>query len=119
MESIRCVIEDISNIMLADIVHRISEQNLNVEFLQNIHDNNLSTLVREHAVDVVVTGFDNKDIPMVCNQLLEEFHDVAIVGLIEDGRRMCIYIDDAGPRELIELIQSAVEEKRKRSYKND
>ena len=112
MENFRCVIADIAHFMLADIVQRITEQHLKVEYFNNIEDGTISALVQQNDVDVVLTSFESLELPKFCNDLLEECSDIAVVGLVEDGRRICICVDDAGPHELIELIRAVIQDKK-------
>lgn len=114
MKKIRCVIAGVSHIMLADIMQRIAEQNLNIELINDVEAEDLSSHVQQLGINVVMTSFDATELPKACNELLEEVPDVAVVGLVEDGRKLCICINDAGPAELIELIQTAVQGKWKR-----
>ena len=114
MKKIRCVIAGVSHIMLADIMNHIAEQNLNIELINNIEEGELLSHVQQLDINVVMTSFDTTELPKACNDLLEEVSDVAVVGLVDDGRKLCICINDAGPAELIELIQTAVQGKLKR-----
>jgi len=108
MKKIRGVIAGVSHIILSDILRRVAEQNLNMELINNIDDGDITSQVKRLDVDVVMTSFDSTELPKVCNDLLEEMPDVAVVGLVKDGRRLCICVDDVGPREIIDLIEMAV-----------
>lgn len=113
MGKIRCAIADVPQTILADILQRHLERSLDVEFIQRIDKKeNIKHHLCGEDVDVVITSFDLEEIPQVCNNLLDEFSDV-VVGLVADGRRTCIYIDDIAPKKLTELIRVLVAEKQK------
>lgn len=113
MKKIRCAISGISHPMLAEIMHRILDTNTNIEIISDVDAEELSSYARDKGINVVVTSFDIAGLPIACNELMEEVSDIAIVGLVEDGRKLCICMKDAGPSELMKLIQTVVKGKQK------
>lgn len=111
MNKIRCVVAGVSHIMLADIMHRIAEQDLNIEFVNSIGEEDLSLHIKQLGIDAVITSFDATGFPTSHIELLDQVSDVAVVGLVDDGRKLCVCVDDAGPAEIIGLIRAAVEGK--------
>ena len=114
MNKIRCAFAGVSHAMLADIIHRLAGRNSDIELINNVEERNLPSNIKQLGVNVVMTSLNSNELPEVCNELLEEVPDVAVVGIVEDGRRFCICVDDVGSTGLFELIRAAVEGKWKR-----
>ena len=71
--------------------------------------------IKECPVDVLICGMEASE-----TQSLDEIFDVmpniVIVGLMNDGRRICVCSEDVGSSELILLIRSALSRKENDYY---
>ncbi len=107
MENLRCLIADIPQLMLADIVHRVAEANEDIEVidrLTNIDD--IPKVIKQQSIDVLILGIKNIVLPQVCSDVLDRDSNILVVGLVDDGRRAAVYIDDIGGNEIIKIIRT-------------
>lgn len=106
MAHLRCLIADIPQLVLADIVQRVAEENEDVEVVDRVTGiDNLSEVVRKQAIDVLILGMKNNMLPQVCNDVMDTISDLLVVGLVDDGRRAAIYVDDVGGNEIVKIIR--------------
>lgn len=107
MDNIRCLIADIPQILLADIVQGITESRSGFDVVKRVENkNNLPQIVREHKIDVVILEIKASRFSNECNEILDSKPELVIVGLVKDGRRAAILIDNIGKKELIKLIRT-------------
>lgn len=110
MSQIRCLLAGTSPGVLADIVEQVMKSHLDVEMVERVDkQEDVLPLVRQHDFNVVIIDFTPEQIPRICHDLLEEHPCMVVAGLVGDGKRLCILIDDPGPVELTEMIRIAVE----------
>lgn len=118
MENIRCLIADIPQLLLADIVEKIIEERPGVEVMyRSDNENALHTQMREGLIDVVIHSMADHDMSLIIKELLKTSSHTISVGVIDDGRRVCICMRDIGPDEFIELIRLAA--KNRKYYLHD
>lgn len=105
MENIRCLIADIPQQVLADIVQRITKECKTVEVVDQISGiEDLQLKVKKNSIDVLILGMKNNDLPKICNELMEQIANLMVIGLINDGRRAVVYLNDIGKNEIIHII---------------
>ena len=105
MESVRCLIADIPQIVLADIVQRLAEENAGVEVVDQVNDmDDLPLIIKNKSINVLIVGMQNNAIPPVCEEALNSKPELLVVGLVNDGRRAVIYMDDVSKNEIIDII---------------
>ena len=107
METIHCLIADIPQVVLADIVQRITEENQNIEVVKrvpNIED--VPAILSEQDIDVLILGMKSNTSLQAYRDILNNFSDLLIVGLVDDGRLVAIYMDDVGVDEMLKIITS-------------
>ena len=109
MENIRCLIADIPQIVLADIVQHIAENRLGIEVVGRIESKeNFPRVIRENKVDVVMFGAKNDLFPDEWRDIRDSDPDLLFVGLIEDGRHAAIFINDIGPDQLMNMLKASL-----------
>lgn len=107
METLHCLIADIPQIVLADIVQRITEENHNIEVVKrvpNIED--VPAILNGQDIDVLILGMKSNTLPQAYKDILNNFSDLLIVGLVDDGRQAAIYMDDVGSNEIVKIIRT-------------
>lgn len=107
MENIRCLIADIPQQVLADIVQSITNECKAAEVVDRINGvENLQLAVKENSIDVVILGMKNNVLPRQCSELMEQFANLMVIGLIDDGRRAAVYLDNIGTKEIVHIIST-------------
>ena len=107
METLRCLIADIPQIVLADIVQRITEENKTIEVVKrvpNIED--VPAILSRQDIDVLILGMRSNVTPQVCRDIQKNYSDLLIVGLVDDGRQATIYMGDVGCNEIVQAIKT-------------
>ena len=107
METLRCLISNIPQQLLSDIVLRITRQHKNIEVVGRVDGiNDIPFLVKKESIDVLLLGMNKSMLPPVCTEALGKVPNLLVVGLVEDGRSAAIYIDNVGPGEIAEIIST-------------
>ena len=105
MDLIRCLITDVHQRLLGEIVKKVLEKENSLELVGS--DNkveDLPLLVKKQSVDVLIAGVDYDPFQQLFNGQLSDLSDVMVIGLIDDGRGAVVYLEDIGVDEIIELI---------------
>lgn len=109
MENIRCLIAGIPHIIFADIVQKITEMRPGIEVVDRVSSiNNLSQVVKEHAVDVLIFGMEENSISQSLKDIFEMSPEIVTIGVLDDGRNICMCVSDVSPNGLIDLLQTAI-----------
>ena len=107
METLHCLIADIPQIVLADIVQRITEENHNIEVVKRVPKiEDVPAILSRQDIDVLILGMKSNIYPRACRDILKNYSDLLIVGLVDDGRRAAIYMDDVGSNEIVKIIRT-------------
>jgi len=107
MESVRCVIANIPQEILADIVQNlvaISSKIVIVGRVGSVHE--VPEVLRQTSVDAVILGLDNLATPQVDLALPPQVRRLPIIGLDNDGRRLVVYVEDVGGYDLVKIIEA-------------
>lgn len=105
MEALRCLIADIPQKLLADIVHRITEEHEFIDVLDPLGaDDNLALVLQQQSVDVLILGLTDPTMPQFCHDILNKFSDLLIIGLLDDGRMATVYLNNIGSLEIVKVI---------------
>lgn len=105
METLRCLISDIPQKLLSDIILGITQQHENIEVVDRVSDSkDLNSILKQESIDVLILGLKTNCFPEFCKDLLDRFSDLLIVGLIDDGRMAAVYLDDVRSHEIIKII---------------
>lgn len=112
MTQIRCLLTGTRPGVLADIVEQVMKNHLDVEMIERANSQEeVLPLVKKYDFNVVIVDIPSSGIPEHCHELLDEHPSMVIAGLVGDGKRLCILVDDPGPVELTEMIRVAVNRK--------
>ena len=107
METLRCLISDIPQKLLSDIILSITQQHENIEVVDRVSNGKeLDSILDEQPVDVLILGLKSNPFPDVCKDLLEKYSNLLILGLFDDGRLAAVYLDDVGSHEIIKVINT-------------
>ncbi len=105
MEILRCLIADIPQKVLADIVQRVTQLDEKIDVVgqvSNICD--ISGILNTQKIDVLIMGMRD-DMPHgYCREILDQFPQLLIVGLVNDGRMAVVCLADLGSSQLVNLI---------------
>jgi hypothetical protein len=107
VETLRCLISDIPQKLLSDIVVSITQQHENIEVVDRVSGSKeLNSVLKQQPVDVLILGLKTNCFPEFCRDILEKFSDLLIVGLCNDGRLATVYLDDVSSNEIIKIIRT-------------
>ena len=107
MGTLRCLISNMPQKLLSDIVLRTAQQHMNIDVVGDASiDDDLPTLVKDKSVDLLLIGIKGNTLPVVFNELLDSKPELMIVCLIDDGRRAAIFVNDIGAGELEALLSA-------------
>jgi hypothetical protein len=99
------LIADIPQAVLVDIVQRIAEETENVKVVDRITDiAELPAIMDSQPIDVLIIGMEKFVIPQICSDMLNKFSNLLIVGLVDDGRKAAVYINDVTSHEVNQII---------------
>lgn len=105
METLRCLIADIPQKVLADIVQTVTQQHENIEVIGRLTDlTRLDEILLAEAVDVLILGMQKNTPRNLCLELVEQFPGLLIISLVDDGRMAVIYLSNVGSNQLIDAI---------------
>jgi len=107
VETLRCLISDIPQKLLSDIILSITQQHENIEVVDHVSSSEeLDSILSKQSIDVLILGLKSQPFPDVCKDLLEKFSDLLILGLFDDGRLAAVYLDDVGSHEIVKIINT-------------
>jgi hypothetical protein len=93
--------------LLSDILLEITRQHENIEVINCISDTDeLDSILKQQAIDVLILGLKSKCLPDFCVKLLENFSDLLIIGLYDDGRLASVYINDVSTDDITRIIST-------------
>jgi len=106
MGNVRCLIANISQIVLADIVQKLAEEIDDIEVIDRISNiDDIESIVKKKSIDVLILGMKNNYLPKVCSDMLDKGSKLLVIGLVNDGRRLSVYIDNIGKNGLFKIIK--------------
>jgi DNA-binding NarL/FixJ family response regulator len=107
VEILRCLISDIPQKLLSDIIMSITQQHENIEVVDRVSNNEeLDAILNTQSIDVLILGLQSNPLPDVCKDLLNKYSDLLILGLFDDGRMAAVYLDDVGSHEITKIIRT-------------
>jgi len=107
VETLRCLISDIPQKLLSDVVVSITQQHENIEVVDQIPDSKeLYSILKQQSIDVLILGLKTNCLPEFYRDILDKFSDLLIVGLCDDGRLATVYLDDVSSNEIIKIIRT-------------
>ena len=107
METLHCLIADIPQIVLADIVQKITEENQNIEVVKRVPKiEDVPAILSRQDIDVLILGMKSNAYSRACRDIQSKFSDLLIIGLVDDGRQATIYMGDVGCNEIVQAIKT-------------
>jgi hypothetical protein len=107
VETLRCLISDIPQKLLSDIVVSITQAHENIEVIDRVSDSReLDSILKQQSIDVLILGLKTNCLPEFCREILDKFSDLLILGLCDDGRLATVYLDDVSSHEIIKIIRT-------------
>lgn len=109
MENIRCLIADMPQMILADIVQKVTETQPGIEVVDRVNSlNNLPEVIKERAIDVLIYGMDASSITRHLKEIFTSTPELVMIGILEDGKHLCICMNDAGPEDFVNILNLAM-----------
>ena len=106
MQPLNCLIVDIPQALLVDIVRRIAEETEDIKVVDRVaNSDDLPAILNSRSIDVLIIGMQEFVFPKVCNDILNRFTDLLIVGLVNDGRKAAVYFNDIRSHEISKIIR--------------
>ena len=105
MDNLRCLMADIPQKILSDIVGRITEAHERIEVLDQVASReHLPEILNRQSVDVLILGMTDPGLPQYCRDLLQTHNNLLIIGLFDDGRMATVYLNDIASWEIVKVI---------------
>jgi len=106
VKPLRCLIAGVPQIILADIVQRIVQENKNIEVVAHVSDiEDVLNKLNGSNINVLIIGMKSNNTPQIYRDIQSKFSDLLIIGLVDDGRQAIIYLDDVGCNEIVQAIK--------------
>ncbi len=106
MEPLRCLLADIPQKVLADIVQTLTRQDENIEVVGQMPGfDGVTGMLEQQAIDVLVMGMEKNMAQAACCQLIQKFPKLLVVGLVDDGRLAVTCMANVGKDDLLNVIQ--------------
>lgn len=106
MNHVRCVIANIPQRLLVDIVANIAEKSVPINIVKILnHGDNFHTASIGDDVDLLLLGVKGIDFPNACFELMDKIPRLAILGLVDDGRRFVALQNDVGVNDILRVIR--------------
>jgi DNA-binding NarL/FixJ family response regulator len=107
MQSVRCLIADIPQLVLADIVRNLAEESSDIEVVDSVNSiEDIWSVIARTPVDVLILGMKNTVLPRMYVDVMQRFSNLAIVGLVDDGRQLAVYMDNVGSSDILRILRA-------------
>lgn len=107
MQSVRCVIANIPQEILADIVQNLLGISSRIKIIDRVGSiGDLPQVLQREPVDALILGMDDLPLPASELELSKQLGGLPIVGLDNDGRRLIVYVDNVGGCDLVKIIEA-------------
>lgn len=107
MENIRCVIANMPQKLLRDIVENMVSESGDIEIVEqveNIHD--VPSVIAGNPVDLLIMGMESNMLPESCLGIMNRSANVPILGLVDDGRRLAMYLNNVGKNDILKMVRT-------------
>jgi hypothetical protein len=105
VKSIQCLIANIPQKILAEIVQNLLEADGDIEVLNHAMSiEDLPQVVDQQKITLLIVGMKTFDLPTVCEELLLRYSNLVILGMVEDGRKVAAYFNDVASQDLTNLV---------------
>ncbi len=110
MKSIQCLIANIPQKILAEIVQKLLEADGDIEVVNHAMSiEDLPQVVDQQQINLLIVGMKTFDLPTVCEELLLRYSNLMILGMVEDGRKVAAYFNDVASQDLTNLVNLLIE----------
>lgn len=107
MESVRCVIANMPQQLLVDIVENMVEESGVIEVVERVKSiSEIPAVIATRQVDMLILGLQSTDLPGPCVDLMNTTSDLPILGLVDDGRRLAVYLNNVGRNDILKVVNS-------------
>ena len=107
MDHIRCLIADVPQRMLSDIVNKIVGLESTIELVDNVRNvADLPLLIEQQSIDALIVGGDCRNLQQLYESVIKKHSDVLVLALLDDGRDVVVYLDDISADEILQVITS-------------
>jgi hypothetical protein len=105
MESIRCVIANMPQQMLVDIVENMAAESGILEVVERVKSiNEIPSAIAKNPVDLLILGMKGSELPELCANILNRSKDLPILGLVDDGRRLAMYLNNVSKDDILGIL---------------
>ena len=105
MEILRCLIADIPQNILADIVHSVAQQDEKIDVIGQVRNiDDIPGFLRRENIDVLIMGMRDSTPHQFCQDIFRNFPGLLVVGLVDDGRMAVACLADVSSRQLVDII---------------
>jgi hypothetical protein len=105
VEPLHCLIANIPQAMLVDIVQRIAEETENIKVVGRVSSiAELPAILSNRPIDVLIIGMEKFVFPQICSDMLKTYARLVVVGLVDDGRMAAVYLNDISSQEVTNII---------------
>ena len=107
MDKIRCLIADIPQHLLVDMIRKATEARSDIDVIeQYTTGKDLLELIEKEPVDTVLLGMEKDFEIRSLDKIFSVLPQVVVVGVIDDGRRVCMCMEDVGLELLMKLVRT-------------
>lgn len=111
MQKVRCVIACSSQHMLADIVENTIKESGFIDMVERVNDTMaLDAVVARTKADVLILGLESHEFVRVCAQVMGQIANILVIGLVDDGRRLAVVLDNTGSSDIPNIIRTLLGE---------
>jgi hypothetical protein len=105
MENIRCIIANMPHQMLVDIVENMAEESAVIEIVERVKNiSEIPPVLARNPADLLILGMKSNELPEPCLSILNRSSDLSILGLVDDGRGLAVYLNNFGRNDIQEII---------------
>ena len=109
MKTLRCLIADMPHKLLADILHRVTQQDEKIDVVGQVSGiDDVPSILSSEKIDVLIMGMRDDATHQFCRKILQRFPDLLVVGLVNDARMAVFCIAGLGSEQLVRLIRDIV-----------
>lgn len=102
----RCVMADIEQQLLADIVQNITEESGAIEVVARVgRIADVPAVVADTTVDFLIMGMKSLSLPPLALSVMNNMPELPVIGLVEDGRRLAVYLDRVGKDDFLRIVR--------------
>ncbi len=107
MENIRCILANMPHQMLVDIVENMAQESGVIEIVDRVSSiSDIPTVIPRNPADLLILGMRSNELPEPCLRILDRSSYLPILGLVDDGRKLAIYLNDFGKNDILNIIRA-------------